>query len=121
MPANHLPRNQSLEQLRKRAKEIRDLVRTGHFKFTRLARELHPRWKDAPDAATEWARFTLADAQLVIARGYTATVIVILSTVDPRRLRIRDGRCDPAPKQDISGRIRCGSASLAAADATDGD
>jgi len=43
MPANHLPPNPSLEQLRKRAKELRDRVRTGHPNFTKLVREMHPR------------------------------------------------------------------------------
>jgi ankyrin repeat protein len=60
--ANRLPVNPSLEQLRKKAKEFRDLVRTGHPKFTDAARELHPR------PPTDWAGFTLSDAQLVIAR-----------------------------------------------------
>src|SRR5262245_51615654 len=63
MPAKPLPANPSLEQLRKQAKELRDLVRTGLPKFTEVARALHPH----PPA--DWARFTLSDAQLVVARG----------------------------------------------------
>ena len=69
MLANPLPANPSLAQLRKKAKEWRDLVRTGHPKFTEVARELHP----IPPAAgteTDWTRFTLSDAQLVVARMY---------------------------------------------------
>src|SRR6266542_2669137 len=54
-----------MEQLRKRAKEFRDRVRTGNPKFTKAVRELHPRLADGP---VDWARFSLADAQLVVAR-----------------------------------------------------
>lgn len=63
--AHPLPTHLSLEQLRKRAKELRDFVRSGHAKGIMIARELHPRWTDA----TNWAEFTLADAQLVLARS----------------------------------------------------
>jgi ankyrin repeat protein len=54
-----------MEQLRKRAKELRDLVRTGYPKFTTLVRETHPR---LADGLIDWTQFSLADAQLVIAR-----------------------------------------------------
>jgi hypothetical protein len=67
-PLGDVPANPSLEQLRKRAKEFRDGVRTGHAKFVDLARALHPRLADAPAAG--WAAFSLADAQLVVARWY---------------------------------------------------
>jgi ankyrin repeat protein len=71
MPANSLPANPSLEQLRKQAKELRDRVRTGQPKFTEAVRRLHPR---PPAESAEWAAFTatftLADAQLVLARWY---------------------------------------------------
>jgi ankyrin repeat protein len=66
MLASSLPPNPSLDQLRKQAKEFRDAVRTGHGKFTQLVRMHHPR----PGDATDWKDFTLADAQLVVARGY---------------------------------------------------
>jgi ankyrin repeat protein len=68
--ARHLPANPSLEQLRKQAKEIRDHVRSGHPKAVKGARASHPRWGDTPLDAAEWAGFTLADAQLVVAREY---------------------------------------------------
>jgi Ankyrin repeats (3 copies) len=68
--ARHLPANPSLEQLRKQAKEVRDHVRSGHPKAVKGARELHPRWAGTPLGAAEWAGFTLADAQLVVARSY---------------------------------------------------
>jgi hypothetical protein len=65
MLAGSLPPNPSLEQLRKKAKEFRDLVRTGNPKFTKAVSELHP---NPPAADADWTRFTLSDAQLVIAR-----------------------------------------------------
>jgi hypothetical protein len=67
MLAGSLPPNPSLDQLRKKAKEFRDLVRTGNPKFTKAVRELHPR---PPAADADWTRFTLSDAQLVTARMY---------------------------------------------------
>src|SRR5262249_46996135 len=60
-------------------KQLRDRVRTGDLdpikiKIARgareIARELHPRWTGASLTATGWAGFTLADAQLVVARSY---------------------------------------------------
>ena len=69
MLAKPLPADPSLEQLRKRAKELRDLVRTGSPKFTEVVRALHPRLPGG-GAETDWARFALSDAQLVIARMY---------------------------------------------------
>src|SRR5262245_24074434 len=66
----HRPFNLSLEQLRKRAKELRDFARTGHSKAVSIVRELHPRWSDTPPTSEAWAGFTLADAQLVVARGH---------------------------------------------------
>jgi ankyrin repeat protein len=70
MLASSLPANPSLEQLRKQAKDLRSHVRSGNAKFTQLAREVHPRLAGVSeaDAAAGLARFSLADAQLVIAR-----------------------------------------------------
>ncbi|RSM80981.1 ankyrin repeat domain-containing protein [Kibdelosporangium aridum] len=77
MLACPLPAKPSLEQLRKQAKQLRDHVRTGDPRKgtqTReardMAREWHPRWAGTSPDATEWAGFTLADAQLVIARKH---------------------------------------------------
>jgi ankyrin repeat protein len=70
MLANHLPPNPSLEHLRKQAKQLRDRVRTGDLRAVKMARELHPRWTGASLTAARWAGFTLADAQLVVARFY---------------------------------------------------
>src|SRR5215468_5909638 len=70
MLGHPLPANPSWEQLRKQAKELRDLVRTGRLDVIKMARHLHPRWAGVSPTSTEWAGFTLADAQLVIARSY---------------------------------------------------
>ena len=72
MLASSLPANPSLEQLRKQAKDLRNHVRSGNVKFTQVAREFHPRLAGASEAdtAAALARFTLADAQLVIARTH---------------------------------------------------
>ena len=69
MPARPLPANPSWEQLRKQAKEVRDLVRTGRLDAVTMALP-HPRWAGVSLTSPEWARFTLADAQLVVARSY---------------------------------------------------
>jgi hypothetical protein len=59
-----LPENPSLENLRKQAKSLLKAVRGGEAEPLAHVRELHPR----PEAAV--ARFTLSEAQLVIARSY---------------------------------------------------
>jgi ankyrin repeat protein len=70
MLANHLPPNPSLEHLRRQAKRVRDLARAGRKDAREMARELHPRWAGVSLTAAGWAGFTLADAQLVLARSY---------------------------------------------------
>ena len=74
MLASALPANPSLEQLRRQAREFRDGVRSGRAKFTDVARQLHPRLAgadgNAAGATAGWDGFTLADAQLVVARWY---------------------------------------------------
>ena len=74
MLAGSLPANPSLEQLRKQAKDLRDRVRAGHPKFTDIVREAIPRLAGLPDTPHAWAGFTLAHAQLVVARccGFTS-------------------------------------------------
>jgi ankyrin repeat protein len=62
--AKPLPENPSFENLRKQAKGLQKAVRAGDPKATAQAGALHPRG-DAVRAA-----FSLADAQLVMARGY---------------------------------------------------
>lgn len=67
MPTRSLPSDPSLEHLRNEAKRLRRDVLGGSRDAVLLARELHPRL--ATDGGGE-SSFTLADAQLVVARGY---------------------------------------------------
>jgi hypothetical protein len=64
MPAA-LPDHPDIEQLKRHAKTLRDLVRGGADGAIALARAQHPRW-DAVDPAA----FRLSDAQLTLARHY---------------------------------------------------
>jgi hypothetical protein len=64
MPARSLPPNPSLENLRKQAKTLRHAVRSGDDAAIELVREFHPYHSEG------LAGFTLANAQLVIARWY---------------------------------------------------
>lgn len=64
MPTTHLPENPSLENLKKQAKDLLRGVRSGDAEALERVRELHPRGEAA------LARFSLAAAQLVIARRY---------------------------------------------------
>jgi hypothetical protein len=61
LPVHPLPENSSLENLRKQAKDLLRDVRAGDAKALARVREFHPRPEAAPG---------LADAQLVVARGY---------------------------------------------------
>jgi ankyrin repeat protein len=70
MLANHLPARPSLEKLRRQAKRVRDRVRAGRLDAVKMARALHPRWTGTSLTSAAWAGFTLADAQLVVARFY---------------------------------------------------
>jgi Ankyrin repeats (3 copies)/Ankyrin repeat len=64
MPARSLPPNPSLENLRKQAKTLQHAARSGDDAAIELVREFHPY------RAGGLTGFTLANAQLVIARSY---------------------------------------------------
>jgi ankyrin repeat protein len=64
MPIQQLPRNPSLENLRKQAKSLVKSVLSNNPAALARLREFHPH----PDEAT--ASFSLSDAQLVVARSY---------------------------------------------------
>src|SRR5947207_11162320 len=64
MPARSLPTDPSLENLRKQAKALLRSVRDGDWQTLGAVREFHPRGDEALGG------FSLADAQLVVARGY---------------------------------------------------
>ena len=64
MPTRPLPNNPSLEHLRKDAKRLRASVQSGDADALTRVTEFHPRGDRVPP------RFSLADAQLVIARSH---------------------------------------------------
>jgi len=64
MPARPLSENPSFENLKKQSKRLHKAVRAGDAASVAQVREFHPR------AAAALAGFSLADAQLVTARGY---------------------------------------------------
>ena len=65
-----LPPRASLEQLRKQAKAVLQGCRAGDPDILELVREHHPRWRNLSKIAIRKIRFTLADAQLVVANQY---------------------------------------------------
>ena len=64
MPTRLLPAEPSLEHLKKQAKRLRDAVRGGDADAFAQVLEFHPRASQVRD------RFSLVEAQLVIARSY---------------------------------------------------
>jgi hypothetical protein len=68
--SKQLPSRPSLEQLKKQAKSLLKGYRALDPNVLNLVREHHPRWRNSSETATRNARFTLADAQLVVAREY---------------------------------------------------
>src|SRR5438552_539703 len=62
-----LPNEPSIERLRRQAKELRDAVRAGEDRALSLVSEHHP--SGVPDQPAR-AKFSLASAQLVVARRY---------------------------------------------------
>jgi ankyrin repeat protein len=67
MPAQSLPENPSLENLRKQAKALRKAVLANQSNALTRVREFHPHSDQAIN------QFSLSDAQLVIARSYNFT------------------------------------------------
>ena len=65
-----LPPRASLEQLRKQAKALLKGHQAGDAGALKLLREHHPRWRNIAETTFGKIRFTLADAQLVIASQY---------------------------------------------------
>ena len=65
-----LPSRPSLEQLKKQAKNLLQSLRSGEPEAAQRVREVHPRM--AKLSGSEWARvtFSLADAQVTLAREY---------------------------------------------------
>ena len=65
-----LPSRPNLEQLKNQAKSLLKGHRAAVPEVLARVREYHPRWRGVADADLARARFTLADAQVVIANEY---------------------------------------------------
>lgn len=65
-----LPSRPNLEQLKNQAKTLLRGQRAATPQILREIQEHHPRWQESTEAEIANARFTLAEAQLVIARQY---------------------------------------------------
>lgn len=70
MPPRGLPGNANLEQLSNGAESFQRSVRAGDAGAAEVVREFHPRLTEAQPGSPELAAFTLADAQLVVARSF---------------------------------------------------
>jgi hypothetical protein len=70
MPVRHLPSNPSLEHLKYQAKDLLKGHSAHDLEVAQRLREFHPNFKDASDSEIFSAKFSLADAQLAIAREY---------------------------------------------------
>jgi hypothetical protein len=65
-----LPSRPNFEQLKNQAKTILRGYRAGNPSTIKQIQEYHLRWRKSPGAAIRAARFTLSDAQLVVANQY---------------------------------------------------
>lgn len=65
-----LPLHPNLEQLKKQAKLVLRGHSAGNPSILKRIQELHPRWRGSPEAAIRTVKFTLSDAQLVVAKEY---------------------------------------------------
>jgi ankyrin repeat protein len=65
-----LPPHPSFEQLRKQAKFLLKELQAANPEALNRIREQHPRWRNSSEAPIANSRFTLADAQWVIAKEY---------------------------------------------------
>lgn len=70
MPVRSLPSNPSLDHLKYQAKDLRKSHAARHLDAAQRIREFHPRFQGAADAEIFAATFSLADAQLTIAREH---------------------------------------------------
>ena len=68
MPVKPLPPNADLKHLKHQAKDLLNARTERDSQSAQRIREFHPRFKHATDSAIFDARFSLADAQLSIAR-----------------------------------------------------
>src|SRR5438094_9499638 len=66
--AKSLPSRPNLEQLKHQAKDL--LKSRKSAEALKRIRDFHPRWSQATESEIRAGRFSLSDAQLVIAREY---------------------------------------------------
>src|SRR2546426_12668340 len=65
-----LPARPDLDQLRTQAKELLKSHKSSDPEAVKRIRESHPRFAGASEAEMRAAKFSLSDAQLVVAREY---------------------------------------------------
>jgi hypothetical protein len=70
MPIRHLPPNPNLDHLKYQAKDLRKAHTAHSLEAAQRIREFHPRFHSAADAEIFAAPFSVADAQLTIAREH---------------------------------------------------
>ncbi len=70
MPTRQLPANASLDHLKHQAKDLLNAHSAPRLDTLQRIREFHPHHRRSTDAQISAAKFTLADAQLTIAREY---------------------------------------------------
>ncbi|MGA2847959.1 MAG: ankyrin repeat domain-containing protein [Terracidiphilus sp.] len=92
MPVQPLPPNPSLDHLKYQAKDLRKAHSAHHPEAAQRIREFHPRFQAAADAEILSAPFSLADAQLTIAREHGFPTWP--------RLKVRTEKPAPATQQN---------------------
>ena len=70
MPVKSLPSASSLEHLKYQAKDLLKALRERNTQTLALLREFHPNFAGRTEHEIWSTRFTLSDAQLVVAREY---------------------------------------------------
>lgn len=70
MPVKSLPPNPSLEHLKYQARDLLNALSQGNAQAIARVREFHPKFARVSDDEVRLAKFSLANAQLVIAREY---------------------------------------------------
>src|SRR5690349_15777612 len=70
MPVKSLPSNPSLEHLKYQARDLLNYLTQGNAEAVVRTREFHPKFARMSDDEIRTSKFSLADAQLVIAREY---------------------------------------------------
>jgi hypothetical protein len=94
--AASLPNNPSLERFRRDARRLQRAVRVGEPHAVRLVERYHPDGMPAAQSA-----FTLADAQLVVARGHGFTSWPRLKHYLELAAELRRDPVDATPRDDV--------------------